>query len=83
MSRCRIFCATNLRSSRFTSSSYAEQETKSCQYFDICYSSEYKICESHIYVHKIWSHTMNVGVVMFMMLFCYRKLQWWVGNIVK
>jgi hypothetical protein len=31
----------------------------------------------------IWNHTMNVVVVMFMMLFCYRKLQMSVGNIVK
>jgi len=31
----------------------------------------------------VLNHTMNVVVVMFMMLFCYRKLQRWVGNIVK
>lgn len=31
----------------------------------------------------IWNHMMNVVVVMFMRLFCYRTLQRWVGNIVK
>lgn len=30
-----------------------EEETKSCQYFNTCYSTEYKMWESHIYVYKI------------------------------